>query len=72
MLMEERFRDCFPHIMREVALKNFIYQVNGPEYIVYNKIEKRMVIIPADKQGINPQQEINNAAVFAIHVLFVL
>ncbi len=53
--------------MRKIALKDFIYKIDGPENIVNNKVEERMVIMPADEQGIYSQKEIKDATVFIIH-----
>ena len=38
-----------------------------------NKVKERMVVMPADKQGIYSQQEINEAAISITHscVVFV-
>jgi hypothetical protein len=32
-----------------------------------NQIKNRMVIMPANEQGINTQQKINDAGIFGIH-----
>jgi hypothetical protein len=50
-----------------VPLQNFVHQVNGPEDVMNNQEQNGMVIMPADHQGINTEQKINNAAISATH-----
>jgi len=50
-----------------MALQDFVHQVDGPENIMDNQVKNGMVIMPADQQGINTEQKINNATVFATH-----
>ena len=37
-----------------------------------NEVQDRMVIMPADKQGVYTKQEIQDAAVFTIHIIMRL
>ena len=40
--------------MRQVTYKQFINQVNRPEYIVDNEKKNRMIVMPAYHQGVDP------------------
>jgi len=46
--------------MSKVANKQFINQIDGPEYIMNNKKKNRMIVMPTDHHGVDPQDKINN------------
>ena len=47
--------------------KYFINQIQRPEYIVNEQQNERMIVIPTDHEGINPQDEIDDAPVSPVH-----
>jgi hypothetical protein len=51
----------------EVAGQQFVQQVNGPEDIMNDEPEDGMVVIPAYHQGIQAQQEIDDAGISSVH-----
>ena len=44
--------------MRKVTGKQFIYQINRPEYIMYDEPYNGMVIIPTDHYGIKTEYKV--------------
>jgi hypothetical protein len=55
------FRDLSPHVVREVPDEELVDQVDGPEYVVDEHEDQGMVVIPADHQGVDAQDTVNNA-----------
>ena len=47
--------------------KYFINQIQRPEYIVNEQQNERMIVIPTDHEGINPQNEIKYTPVSSFH-----
>jgi len=68
-LLKIRHGNYPPHIVGQVTLEDFINQVYRPEDIMHYQQEDRMIIIPANQQAVNPQQEIQNATISGIHDL---
>ena len=50
-----------------MSLQNFPYEVDGPEDIMNDEKKDRMIVMPADEQGIYTKQKINNATISATH-----
>jgi hypothetical protein len=53
--------------MGEVTCKQFVQQIDRPENIVNDKPQNRMVVIPANHERVEAQNEIYNAFVAAVH-----
>jgi hypothetical protein len=45
--------------MGEVAIQQLPYEVNGPEDIVDDQQDDRVIVMPADQQGINTQDAVD-------------
>ena len=56
--------------MGQVTNKQFINQVDGPEYIVNNEKENGMIVMPAYHQAVDSQNKINNTSIPGFHVLY--
>ena len=50
-----------------MACQQFIQQINWPEYIMDNQPKDGMIVIPAYHQGIQTQDEVDDALVAVIH-----
>lgn len=70
VLMKIRLRNGFPQVVRKIALQYFIYQVHRPDNVMNDEVQKRMVVMPADEQGVYTQQEIDDTAVSVIHGVY--
>ncbi len=66
-LFEIRFRDRFPHAMRQAAMKYFPNKVDRPDDVMYDGQYDRMIVIPAYQHGINAQHKVDNASVPVSH-----
>jgi hypothetical protein len=59
--------DGTPEIVGEVADQEFIDQVDGPEDIVDDQQDDRMVVVPADHEGVETQDAIDYAGIAVVH-----
>jgi hypothetical protein len=50
-----------------VADQQLVYEVNGPKDIVDDQQDYRMIVVPADQQGINTQDAVDDARASVIH-----
>jgi hypothetical protein len=46
--------------MGQVTYKQFINQINWPEYVMNNKKKNGMIVMPAYHQGVDSQNKIDN------------
>jgi len=53
--------------MGKVPRQQLIKQVNGPEYIMYDRQDDGMVVIPAYHDRIDAQDAIKDAFVSVVH-----
>ena len=53
--------------MGEVACQEFVDEVDGPEYPMDDQEEPTVVVVPTDQEGVNAQDEIDDAGVSAVH-----
>ena len=60
-LPEVRFGDGPPQIVGEVTDEEFIDEVDGPEDIVDDQQEQGVVVVPADHEGIDAQDAVEDA-----------
>ena len=54
--------------MGKMAGQEFIDQVDGPEDIMDDQQEDRMIIMPAYEQGVDAQDAVEDARVPVVHV----
>ena len=66
-LSKIRLWNILPHIIRQMPAEYFINQIQRPEYIVNEQQNERMIVIPTDHEGINPQDEIKYTPVSSFH-----
>jgi hypothetical protein len=66
-LFKIRHGDRPPQVMGEMADQELVNQVDGPEDIVDDQQEQRMVIIPTDHQGVDTQDTVDDARVSVVH-----
>ena len=53
--------------MGQPSHQQLINQVNGPEDVVDDQQEKRVVIIPTDHQGVDAEDAVDDAGVSVVH-----
>jgi hypothetical protein len=58
-LLEIRQWDGSPQVVGEVADQQLVYEVDGPEDIVDDQQDYRVIVMPTDQQGINTQDAVN-------------
>jgi hypothetical protein len=58
-LLEIRQRDGSPQVVGEVADQQLVYEVDGPEDIVDDQQDYRVIVMPTDQQSINTQDAVN-------------
>jgi hypothetical protein len=68
-LFEIRQRDGPPQVVGEVADQQLVDEVDGPEDIVDEKQEPAMVIVPADHQRVEAEDEIDDTGISVIHAV---
>ena len=61
------FGDGPPEVVGKVADQQLIDQVNGPEDIVNKQQDPAVVVVPADHERIQAEEEIDNAGRSAVH-----
>ena len=55
--------------MRKVTYQNFINQIKGPDDIMNNEKEDRMIVMPAYHQAVDSQNKINNTSIPVSHII---
>ena len=53
--------------MGKMADQQLVYEVDWPEDIVDDQQDYRVIVMPADQQGINTQDAVNDARASVIH-----
>lgn len=66
-LLEIRQGDRSPQVMGKMADQQLVYEVDWPEDIVDDQQDYRVIVMPADQQGINTQDAVNDARASVIH-----
>ncbi len=66
-LLKIRFRYCFPHAMRQVAINYLPYKVDGPDDVMDNGQYDGVIVMPAYQHGIDAQHKVDNTAVPVSH-----
>ena len=59
--------DGSPEVVRKVADQQFIDQVDGPEDPVDDQQNPVVIIVPADHQRVEAEEEIDDAGGSAVH-----
>ena len=58
--------------MGEMTDQQFIDQIDGPEDIMNDQQEYRVVVMPADHEGIDSQNAVDNTGVPVVHTSNIL
>ena len=69
-LFKIRLRDCFPHAMGEMAVQYFPYKVDGPDDVMNDGQNDRMIIKPTYQHRIDAEHKVNNASIPVSHENF--
>jgi hypothetical protein len=56
----------------KVADEELVDKVNGPEDIVDDQQDQGVVVVPADHQGIEPQNGVEYAGIAIVHTPYVI
>jgi hypothetical protein len=56
-----------PEVVGEVADEEFVDEVNGPDDPVDDQEDPIVVVMPTDHQGVDAQDEIDDAGVSGVH-----
>ena len=64
-------RDRLPHAVRQMADQQFIDQVNGPEDIMDQQVQKGMIVIPTDHDRIETQDQVEDAFFPVFHLICI-
>jgi hypothetical protein len=67
ILFKVAFRDGPPEVVRKVAGQQFIDQIDGPENVMDDQQNPVMVIMPADHERVQAEEEIDNTGRSAVH-----
>lgn len=59
--------DGSPEVMGEVADEELVDEVDGPEDPVDDKEDPVVVVVPTDHQGVEAQDEVDDAGIAAVH-----
>jgi hypothetical protein len=69
MLPEIRQRDGAPEIMRKMADEEFVDKIDRPDDPMDEQEDPVVVVVPADHQGIQAQEEVDDARIAAVHLV---
>jgi hypothetical protein len=60
-------RDSFPEVVGKMADEEFVDEIDGPDDPVNEEEDPVVVVVPTDHQGVEAQDEINEAGIATAH-----